>query len=290
MIPKDQLLHRMHGLPTMPECFFRLQRVLANDRSGAGDLEHVIKPDPALTANLLRVANSAYFGCPRKVTGIRHAIVLMGTRQVYEAAASASFALVIPGNLLGYGIRASEFWLHSMSVAMLSQRLARELKLDTSEQTYTAGLLHDIGKLVIGIFLADSAKEVIHHMRQGELSFVEAEREALGTDHAAVGATLAEHWRLPREVVDVVRHHHMPDEGCPQQAQRLVDLVHTADGLAHSLGFGSDLGELARRISSGAPERLGLAPGVLERIASETTDQIWEMAGIMDQTKQATAV
>ena len=283
MIPKDQLLNRMRGLPTLPECFFRLQRVLANDHAGAADLERVIKPDPALTANLLRVANSAYFNCPRKVTGIRHAIVLMGTRQVYEAAASASFALVIPGNLLGYGIRASEFWLHSMSVAMLSQRLARELRLDTSDQTYTAGLLHDIGKLVIGVFLADSAREVLHLMRDKDLSFIDAEHQALGTDHAMVGATLAERWRLPREVVEVVRHHHAPDEGVPGQSQRLVDLVHVADSLSHSLGYGSDVGELARQVSSGAPGRLGLEPGVLERIASETMDQIWEMAGIMDQ-------
>ncbi len=279
----------MHGLPTMPECFFRLQRVLANDHSGAGDLERVIKPDPALTANLLRVANSAYFGCPRKVTSIRHSIVLMGTRQVYEAAASASFALVIPGNLLGYGIRASEFWLHSMSVAMLSQRLAQELRLEASDQTYTAGLLHDIGKLVIGVFLADSARDVLHLMRDGDLTFVDAEREALGTDHAMVGATLAEHWRLPSEVVDVVRHHHSPEQGCPQRAQRLVDLIHVADSLSHSLGYGSDVGELARHVSEKAPERLGLEQGLLERIAAETMDQIWEMAGIMDQSKKAVA-
>ena len=287
MIPKDQLLNRMRGLPTLPECFFRLQRVLANDHSGAGDLERVIKPDPALTANLLRVANSAYFNCPRKVTGIRHAIVLMGTKQVYEAAASASFALVIPGNLLGYGIRASEFWLHSMSVAMLGQRLARELRLDASEQIYTAGLLHDIGKLVIGVFLADSAGEVLNHMRQGDLTFIDAERETMGTDHAMVGATLAERWRLPREVVEVIRHHHAPDEGVPQEMQRLVDLIHTADSLSHTLGYGSDVGELSRLVSAGATERLGLEQGLLERIASETMDQIWEMAGIMDQSKQA---
>ena len=289
MIPRDQLLNSMRGLPTLPECFFRLQRVLANERSGAGDLERVIKPDPALTANLLRVANSAFFNCPRKVTGIRHAIVLMGSRQVYEAAASASFAMVIPGNLLGYGIRASEFWLHSMSVAMIGQRLAKELRLEASEQTYTAGLLHDIGKLVIGVFLADSAREVMHLMRDGELSFVQAEHQALGTDHAMVGGTLAERWRLPREVVSVVRHHHLPDEGVPSQCQQLVDLVHVADGLSHSLGYGSDVGELARRISPEATERLGLEPGLLERVASETMDQIWELAGVMDQPQWAAA-
>ena len=104
-----------------------------------------------------------------------------------------------------------------------------------------------------------------------------------------MGATLAEQWKLPRAVAAVIRGHHDPQQSCRPDHQRIIDLVHVADGLAHSLGYGSALGELARHVDPQASRRLGVDARVLERIASDTMDQIWEMTGVLDQTLSVAA-
>lgn len=281
MIDARELAQQLDNLPTLPASIVRLQRVVQDDQSSAQDVEAVIRPDPALTANLLRLANSSFFGLPRKVDNVRQAIALLGLKRVFETAVSAAFSDVIPAVIPGYGLQAADFWRHCVAVAVLSEQLASELGMKTPDLTFTAGLLHDLGKLAIGTYLARVSEQAITSVREREVTLFAAESDLLGTNHAEAGVALAERWQLPPQIALVARGHH----GCERQAcgsdRDLVDLIHVADGLAHSLGYGADVGELARRIDSDAISELGLRPRRVERVVCRSVDQIDEMTEMM---------
>jgi putative nucleotidyltransferase with HDIG domain len=283
VIAQSQIVANLKTLPTISPVISNLYQVLNDDRSSARDVEEVIKPDLALTANLLRVANSAFFGCPSTVSSVRQAVFLMGSKQVYEAAVAAMFSKALPNVLPGYDLDAARFWQHSAAVAILGRHLAEELGFQAPDLIFTAGLLHDVGKLAISTFLAEAIDDVRDRLVGGDRTLVAAEKEVLGIDHAEVGALLAERWRLPDPIARVVRWHHSPAGAEQADDQRLVDLVQAANSLAHSLGFGSDVGGLARAVAPEVIQRLGIKVQRLESVACATLDAVQDMGRLMSQ-------
>lgn len=281
MIGTEEILGRVQSLPTLPSSVARLAALIGDERAGAREFEAVIRPDPALTANLLRLANSAFFGLRREVDSVRQAVAVMGLKRVFEVAASVSFARVIPPALPGYGIGSQGFWTHSVAVGALAERLAREFRPDVSGMLFTAGLLHDVGKLAIGSFLMDESAQVRVHMAEGRIPFVAAEQAVLGTDHTEVGLAVVERWGLPPAIGVAARRHHHPFESADADERLLASLVHAADCLAHMLGFGADVGEMRREADRRVVELLDLRPARLEKVAGETMGEIAEMARLL---------
>lgn len=279
MITTEQVLARVKKLPTLSSTMARLWALTKDDKAGAADFEKVIRPDPALTANLLRVANSAYFGLRCRAESVRQAVTLLGVKRVCEVATSVAFAPVIPARLPGYEVDAASFWTHSVAVAVFSEKLAKELKVGSPDMLFTAGLLHDIGKLVVGALVADEHGEILRRVRAGT-PFVLAEREVLGVDHGELGAMVAQAWSLPPAVTWAARWHHKPGAVPPDADGKLVALVHAADALAHAMGFGADTGELAREIDGVAEAALGVKVRSLESVAGSTLDAIREMGSL----------
>ena len=279
MIAPALVLSRVKELPALSATALRLAELARDDRSGATDFERVVRPDPALTANLLRVANSAYFGLRCRAESVRQAVTVLGVKRVSEVAAAVALAPVIPARLPGYELEASAFWLHSVAVAVLAERLSLQLGLRCPDLTFTAGLLHDIGKLAIGAFVADDAPSILIRTRGG-LPFVAAEQAVLGLDHGQVGGLVAEAWSLPPAAAAAARWHHAPGAAPEDALQVLIDLVHVADGLAHTLGLGADAGELARGMDAGVEERLGFRVRDLEQTAGKSLDEIRELASL----------
>ncbi|MEJ2389245.1 MAG: HDOD domain-containing protein [Chromatiaceae bacterium] len=165
----------------------------------------MITHDPALTTNLLRLANSAFFGRPRQVTSVRQAVTFLGTKRVVEVALAAAFSGVLPEALPGYGIQAATFWRHCVAVAVLSERIADDRALSKDCDGFTCGLLHDIGKLVTSAYLARQTGEIMESIWGQRQVFIVAEHQILGADHAEIGAAVAEKWNLPEAVCAVVR-------------------------------------------------------------------------------------
>jgi putative nucleotidyltransferase with HDIG domain len=209
---------------------------------------------------------------------VRQAVTVLGTRRLFEIVASSAFSKVIPDHIPGYDVDARAFWLHCVAVAVLGERVAGEMKQRAPELTFTAGLLHDVGKIVIGSFLDESSQRVASRMETEGLSFLSAEREVLMTDHTEIGAELASRWHLPEGVLMAARFHHQPNDVPEGVDQTLVDVIHVADGLAHMIGFGADIGGLKRRMEPAVVERLGLEPESMDRVTSIALDEIHAVA------------
>jgi len=281
VIAPEMLVARVRALPALPAAAHRLGALLHDERSTASDFERAIRPDPALTANLLRLVNSAYFGLRSRAETVRQAVTLLGLKRTFELASSASLAPLLPARLPGYEVDAKEFWLHCIAVAVLSERLSIERgDAKMPDLLFTAGLLHDVGKLAIVTFVSQESERILERVRGDDRPFVCAERDILGVDHCDAGAAVAEAWSLPRAVAWAASWHHAPSVAPPEVDRGVVDLVHAADALAHALGLGADVGELAREIDPGVQERLGLKVSRLERVASRSLEEIHEMASL----------
>ncbi len=277
MIDAATVLARSTELPTLPTVVAQLSALIADDRAEVASFERVITPDPTLTASLLRQANSPAFGQRRQIDSVRQAVMVLGTKRLFGMATGVSLAGVVPGEIPGYQCSSQSFWVHCIAVAVLSEKLAQEINLSHSRLLFTAGLLHDIGKLAIGTFLDAEVDQVAQLLRESEVAFATAERDALGTDHAEVGELLAEQWGLPQAVGWAARWHHDPNNTPKEVDRDLVGLIHLADGLAHSLGYGVDLGELSREVKGDVIDRLGIKTQQLERVASLSMLEIREM-------------
>jgi putative nucleotidyltransferase with HDIG domain len=269
-----EILAGIEKLPAFSTTVVNLSSLVNDPEAGPGEFEAVVQPDMALTANLLRMANSAYFGLSRRIGNVREAITLLGVRRIFELGAMAAVDAVVPETLPGYGIDASVFWCHSVAVAVIAERLSKERKLATPALTFTAGLLHDIGKLVISSFLADRVEALRSELALGGMSLIACEQKLLGADHAQIGADLGMVWNLPDEVVKVIASHHAPELVNEGRGDVLVDLVHAADCLSHSMGFGADVGGTSRLVDEAAIARLGLRHIDLEHVASRARPEI----------------
>lgn len=268
MISTTEIATRVKRLPIFPEAPARLAALMAKSNTGVDDFEQVIKPDPGLTANILRLANSAYFGLTRRIASAREAITLLGLKRVYDVATMAAMQRVLPKTIPGYEVSSEGFWRHSVAVASFADHLGRALGVAAPETVFTSGLMHDIGKLVLGEFLAHHAVPILEKLRSEGKSLVGAEREILGVDHSDVGADVAAQWKLPDQVVAVIRWHHHPDKVPAGVPRECVDLTHVADAMAHSFGYGADIGELHRALDLTTYDRLKLAPQVVEKVVA----------------------
>jgi putative nucleotidyltransferase with HDIG domain len=274
MISIVDILAEVDRLPTLNATVVRLMGMLHDDDIGFGDIEKVIRTDPALTANLLRTANTAYFATSRRVESVTQAISVLGLRRLVDVVTLSAMAEVIPEKLPGYGLSAQAFWRHCVAVAVLAESLGRRLETGRSGLAFTAGLLHDLGKLVISTFLArQPGAASAPPMR---LTSIESERAALGTDHARIGKAIAEAWRLPHAVALVNQSHHAPGEAedDSHSDDYTVTLVHVADGMAHAFGFGGGLSDPQPVFSQSALDRLKLGQRQAEQVAWASLEHI----------------
>jgi len=267
MIPKHAL-QLLEALPTFSTAIAELESALSGKGITGDAVEVAIGKDPALTANLLKLANSAAVGARREIADIRQAVSLIGLLRIRDLALTAAFSKALPRALLGYGMTIEGLWRHSVAVGTLTERVGMSLGVPAQNPLFVSGLLHDVGKLVAGTLLSTHETTLLMRLDQKRLTFVQAEREELGTDHAELAQLLGERWKLPQAVVLCGQLHHEPSNPEAKPFQVVVDLVHVADVMAHMLGLGADLGGLARAVNPESAARLALRRRDLELLAS----------------------
>lgn len=248
----EQELERAAKLPSPPGLVADLIASLDEEDAHLDDLAARIGRDQAIAAKVLRLANSAFFGLAGKVASLTQASVVLGQRNLRSLAIGAGVIGPFAG-LKAQSYDLSQFWRHSVAVAAAAKALAARTGED-ADFAFTAGLLHDIGRLVLVAGFPEAYAEVLRERAATDSYLIDAEREHLGLDHALVGQALAERWKFPEPIRAAVAQHH----DLPENAPALSGLVQLADVLAIALDFGNAPEALVPPLSAQAWNQLGL--------------------------------
>jgi putative nucleotidyltransferase with HDIG domain len=266
MSRREEILAKSASDRYLPPSRLELLRILQDPDASAATLTRAIECDPTLTANVLRLANSAYFGFPRSVASVADAVWRLGTRNLRQLVLATTFSPMQKQAVKGYDLPAGDLLRHSVAVAVGAETLSRLLDVPACDHLFTAGILHDIGKIALGTFVELDAAPILELATREGLPFVEAEQRILGIDHAELGAFLADRWNLPDEVVEIVRWHHEPEKFSGRNPAG--DLVHVADALCILGGIGIGTDGLRYRPSEEVCDRLGLTETATEQALS----------------------
>lgn len=267
----DALLNRMGELPTIRSVARSIGIAVNNPNTSAADIAGVISYDQVLSAKVLQVVNSAYFGFSRRVSDIRHAVALLGLDDVRRLVlAVAVIDLASDGKSRGIDVRS--YWLHSIATAASATAVSRVLLPAVSSDAFIAGLLHDIGKLVLMVHHPEDFCKVVALVKQRGCNMIEAEREVFEFHHAMVGAALCQRWGFPPVLADAVRYHHAP-MSCDRGWQ-LPAVTGVADLLAYATLVGSGGNVRLPPCTETVANAIGLNASNVERIFTEIFSEL----------------
>jgi len=270
-----ELVKGVGGLVTLPDVFIRINRLVEDPDSTVGDIAKAVSQDPSFTVRLLRVANSPLYGLSSTVDTVTKAVAIIGTSQIRNLALSTSVASAFEG-LPNDLVSMENFWRHSLYCALAARILAKLARKCDVEAVFTAGLLHDIGALVIFNRLSAQAREVLLLVLDNvdELPVYEAEWQIMGFDHAQVGGELAHQWHLPLLLEECIAYHHKIRSA--QRYPRETALVHIANILALMAEVDSLDPSDVPPIDPQAWEVTGLDESIIESVVREAQAEITE--------------
>lgn len=272
----DQVVHSVQDLPSLPAVVMELLSSIEQADVDISVLAKKVSYDQALTAKTLRLANSASFALQVKVTTIQQAITFLGFQTTRNLITAAAVTGCFPsGRCPGFNDKA--FWRHSIAVAACARALARRMRFN-QDYAFTAGLLHDIGRLVLVTASPQAYAEVVELRARNDSDWQDAERAVLGVDHVEAGVALAEHWNFSDTMRQAIAFHHAPDT---PGAGFLAAIVHVANAIVHALDIAGEDDERVPRVSSIAWDAMGLNEEAYLHLFRETEVQFVEMAAVL---------
>ncbi|MEI6211719.1 MAG: HDOD domain-containing protein [bacterium] len=277
---RDEVADKVRSLPALPAMCRHILAAINDPKVNFDTLAKQCAYDPGMTANVLRIANSAYFRATQEIGSLRDAFVRIGVRRLFELTVGQGTGPLLREAFPGYELRVHELLRHSAWTAAASEGLAVELKLRAPDMLFTAGLLHDIGKVVLDPFVEAHRAELHAAANLPHADFEAAEREVLGMDHAQVGAAVLRQWRLPPQLVAAVEHHHDPAKGDAKDLLA-INIVHVANILAGDAGVGAGIAGLRHTVSADALQALHIKTAVLERVSAATFHAMEELEGLL---------
>jgi len=260
------------NLVSLPSVGVRVNEMVNDPACSAADIGRVLSQDPSLTARLLRIANSAAYGLSNKVDTVSRAVAVIGIKRIRDLALATSTINAfegIPNEL----VTMENFWRHSLYCGLAAHLLAERRNMKNAETLFIAGLLHDIGQLVLFKKAPHESKQALMMSIEGpdELAMHKAEQQILGFDHAQVGAALLRHWNFPELLVECVEFHHVPEQAKKHPLE--TALVHIANSIATLAEINSVSEGDAERIDSAAWTVAGLGKEVIEPVVRATQEQ-----------------
>lgn len=280
----EDIVKKTPDLPTIPAAALAVMRETDSSFSTAHSVAMHIAQDQALTARVLRLANSAYYGLSRQVTDLQEAVVVLGMRCVRNLAVVAATYPWMSKPLKGYSLEPKQMWTHSFGVAVSAQIVAKSTRKAPDETVFIAGLLHNIGKVALSIWLENKLPMMMAIALRENLTFDQIERRILGFDHGDVGAYLGEQWNLPKVFIDAIHYHHCPDACSPTNP--VVDCIHVGDFMTMSMGFGLGGDGLRYELSENALERLGLKSEDLDKLMEGFVDEYQRYESLFEEMSQ----
>jgi putative nucleotidyltransferase with HDIG domain len=269
------ILAKVKSFPTMPGAGVKMLTLLEEPDTAVSEIEDILRYDPGLTANVLKLANSAYFGIPSKVGSLKQAVILLGLKRLIQLVVATCVSAVMDKSVPGYNLPSGDLWRHSIAVSITAEALVKNKKRIDTEDVFTPALLHDVGKLVLGTFVKEEL-EAIESIAAKGVPFVVAENMILGTDHAEIGARILAHWNLPLDVINAVRWHHDPDS--PNVSNTQMDVVYLANLLCQASDIGEETAGHAVELSTAVIDRLGIQLDQFEAISGKIGGWVDELS------------
>jgi HD-like signal output (HDOD) protein len=245
---KKKIVKRINDLPPMPKVLFKAREIMSDPSSSFKEIARVIETDQAIAARVLKVANSAYYGLSGMVSSIHQASVVLGFKTLEELIIMASSSSLLGKQLRGYNLNAGVLWRHSLGVAIASRLIAQKRAPILENDAFSAGLIHDAGKLALDDYVKNKRKEIDAVIVGGNTPFWMAEKQILGVDHTEIAHELCKKWKLPDNQAAAMRYHHNPDADAENP---LVHIIHVSDVIATRSGLaGSEISDIVVQPSS----------------------------------------
>ncbi|MEA5096981.1 MAG: HDOD domain-containing protein [Burkholderiaceae bacterium] len=264
-ISLEDAVAKIEELPPMPAVVMDVFESIDQETVNFSHLTRKIIMDQALAAKILRCANSSYYNTQSSVTTIQQAITLIGVSGVRNLVVAAVLKGSFP-ECYCHGFDYDVFWRHSIGVAVCAKVLARHLQLN-QDQAYTAGLLHDVGRLALVTHFTSQYEQAVAWRAEHDCHILQAEREVLGIDHVQTGEALARHWKFSRGIQNAIAKHHEPDM---VGGDTIAAIVHIADAVSHALDFAGDPDDLVPPVSLSVWNALSLDERSWHRVFRET--------------------
>ncbi|HUI05558.1 MAG TPA: HDOD domain-containing protein [Verrucomicrobiae bacterium] len=271
----DQAEHLVPAPPILPQLIPLLNHTDVDNRR----IVDLISYDTSLTANVLRVCNSAFYSRGTPIDNLLSAVTRLGSREVYQIVVLTVGAMFSIGQK-SYGIEACDLWQHSVTTAVGAQLVAREIAEDENT-VFTAAVLHDVGKIILSASMANCYEQFVQAIEHGA-SLIDAEERNFGCNHAEVGARLLERWNLPACLAVAIRHHHQPSAA--GEHQRLTACVHLGNSIAYLMGYGYGDPSFAISILDGALNMLHISAERIPGYVQECVDRLQHVKNLYNLT------
>jgi len=283
MMDIDKIIQGIDQLKPVPQVANKVLALARNPKSSMADLAEVIVYDQALTANLLRVCNSAYFSLPVKVNSIQQALMYLGMDQLVNLVVMNSGSEDMKSKQEGYDLEAGELWKYSVSSALIAQELAEKKGVKNTQMIFTAALLKDIGKVVLNQYVAKLFEKINFLVSKHQMGFREAEKAVIGIDHAELGGLVAAKWQFSQEMVDIIRNHHMPED--PAKYNFETQIVYLADTICMMMGIGVGSDGLSYHFHREIFKKQGFTDRDIQEIIANFGDKYREVEELINLAK-----
>ena len=274
----DKIIQKIDSLSPVSVTGNRLMEIISNPNSSLTDIVDVIKYDQAMTANLLKICNSSYYGLRTKVVSIKQAVAYLGINTIANAVMMGNFSKNFTAAQGGYDLDEGELWKYSVSSALIAKSLAEKRHLDNIPCLFTSALLKDIGKVILNTYIKDAFEKIVLSVQQDGLTFLEAEKKILGIDHAELGAMVAEKWCFSPEMVSIIRNHHDPLNILIGNDPS-VSIIYLADTACMMVGIGGGADGLAYKYYQEVMDRLNFTNVDLQ----QTIADFWEKSKAVEE-------
>jgi putative nucleotidyltransferase with HDIG domain len=279
----DRIIEEINELRPVSEIGNRVTEITSNPNSSLAELVDVIKYDQGITANLLRICNSTYFGLKKKIASIKQAVTYLGLNKVASLVVLGDSADNFKKAQIGYDLNEGELWRYSVSSALIAEDLAEKRRLNNISLIFTSALLKDIGKVILSTYVKDSFEDINKAVQDRGLTFIDAEKEVIGIDHAELGARVAERWNFNSAMVDIIRNHHDPDKAPPDDLS--VPIVYLADSICMMIGIGVGSDGLAYRYHQDIVNRLNFSDIDLQKTIANFWGKIKAIEELVNLSK-----
>ncbi|MEW6740654.1 MAG: HDOD domain-containing protein [Nitrospirota bacterium] len=258
-------IERIDTLPTIPSVLRKLLGVIENPRISLNEIGSFISNDPVLTSRVLKVVNSPVYGFPGRISSVSQALILLGLNVVKGMLLGVSVFEAMQKTMVG-------LWEHSLGCAVTARIIAKKKELKEPEEVSVAALLHDIGKVVLGLKFPDEYKKIMSDAETKDIFIFDAEKNYFGINHADAGAWIAQKWNFPRSLVEVIEYHHKPH--LSKNVAMQTAIVHLSDILIRAKGFGFAGDNSVPAINNAAWQMLNLSEADVKDILDEMEDSL----------------